>query len=102
MFHCLAKFLSKREVFPEINILHNMFFTPLESPAIYSGEGEKNFHSLLRVGVKAPSFLMGFTERLHLPAYSRWENLDSKEQIKNILNFFKNLIKKRKRDIQKG
>jgi len=34
---------------------------PVESPTIYGGDEEKNVHSLLRVGFKAPSFLTGFT-----------------------------------------
>jgi 4-amino-4-deoxy-L-arabinose transferase-like glycosyltransferase len=39
----------------------NSGFTPLESPAIYGGDGEKNVLSLLRVGFKAQPFLTGFT-----------------------------------------
>jgi len=34
---------------------------PVESPTIYGGDEEKNVHSLLRVGFKAPAFLTGFT-----------------------------------------
>jgi hypothetical protein len=34
---------------------------PVESPTVYGGDEEKNAHSLLRVGFKAPPFLMGFT-----------------------------------------
>jgi hypothetical protein len=34
---------------------------PVESPTVYGGDEEKNAHSLLRVGFKAPPFLTGFT-----------------------------------------
>jgi hypothetical protein len=34
---------------------------PVESPTIYGGDEEKNVHSLLKVGFKAPPFLTGFT-----------------------------------------
>ena len=49
------------ESFKETKCLKDLFFTPLESPAIYGEDGEKNVHSLLRAEFKTPPFLTGFT-----------------------------------------
>jgi len=39
------------------------FFTPLESPSIYAGDGRNRKHQLLiEGGVKVPPPLTGFTE----------------------------------------
>jgi hypothetical protein len=40
---------------------------PVESPTIYGGDEDKNFHSLLRVGFKTPPFLTGFTPSVIFP-----------------------------------
>jgi hypothetical protein len=41
------------------------FFTPLESPGIYAGDAINRQHQLfIKEGVKAPSFLTGFTGEL--------------------------------------
>jgi len=44
--------------------LLRMTLYPVESPTVYGGDEEKNAHSLLRVGFKAPPFLTGFTHNL--------------------------------------
>jgi len=36
-------------------------FTPLESPAIYGGDVKRKSSFIIEGGVKAPSFLTGFT-----------------------------------------
>jgi hypothetical protein len=56
-----------------------VIFTPLESPAIYGGDGiDKISIPYRKSGVKAPSFLTGFTSPFPLSSPARAEEIYTK------------------------